>query len=214
MHARQAADDRVVFDHDVPRQRRVVGHDHAVADDAVVRHVAIGHDQAFRSHAGFAVVERRAIQRGAFADHGVFPHREPRRAALVLQILRLAAHAGERPDFAPRPQRRVAVHAHVRAQGHAVAQPRVRPHEAERTDRHVLAQLRAGLDHRQRMDRDAHAYLPPPNIISASHASSPSTSARPDTFAMPNRSFRNLISIRNWSPGTTIRRNFALSTPR
>src|SRR5690348_13975472 len=46
MNAGVSADVRAVFDNDVPRERRGVGHDDAVADETVVRDVRLGHDQA------------------------------------------------------------------------------------------------------------------------------------------------------------------------
>ena len=42
--AAEAADDGLVFDNDVAGEGGSIGHDHLVADDAVVGYVAIGHD--------------------------------------------------------------------------------------------------------------------------------------------------------------------------
>ncbi len=45
MHTGISADVRAVFDHDVSGERRGIRHDHAVADQAVVCDVRLGHDQ-------------------------------------------------------------------------------------------------------------------------------------------------------------------------
>ncbi len=49
------AEDGVILDPYVPRQRRPVGHDHAIADMAVVCRMAVGHEQVAVPHGGFSV---------------------------------------------------------------------------------------------------------------------------------------------------------------
>src|SRR5262245_57523095 len=46
MHTGIGADVCAVFNHYVARERRGISHDHAVADQAIVSNVGLGHDQA------------------------------------------------------------------------------------------------------------------------------------------------------------------------
>src|SRR5688572_14636559 len=83
-----SADVGTVFNLDVSRERRSVGHDHAVADQAVVRDVGLGHDQTivtgFRKH---STASRAAMNGDKLANLVPFADARFGRFAFVLQIL-------------------------------------------------------------------------------------------------------------------------------
>ena len=68
MHRRQAADHRVVADLDVPGQRAVVGKNHVVAHDAIVRDVAVGEEVAAVADPRHAARRGRAVDRDELAE--------------------------------------------------------------------------------------------------------------------------------------------------
>ena len=62
--ATRPAEDGVVVDADVPGERGAVGHDHVVADRAVVRDVGVGHEEAVAADARQpAALDRAAVDR-------------------------------------------------------------------------------------------------------------------------------------------------------
>src|SRR5208282_1840719 len=86
----ERSDHGPVFHGYVAAQGRSVREDGVVADHAVVRDVGVGHDQRVASDAGEATAARRPTADGdVLADHVVVTDLEPRRLALVFQVLRL-----------------------------------------------------------------------------------------------------------------------------
>lgn len=84
---RHAADDGVIVDFHMPRQRGVVGQHTSVADHAVVGNVHVDHQQVVIAHFGQAGALRGAAVNGhAFADAVAIAHFNARRFARVFQI--------------------------------------------------------------------------------------------------------------------------------
>ncbi len=77
MHRAQAAEKRVSVDNDMAGQSRVVGHDHVIADLAVMRHMGANHKQAIVADAGDQPAAGGAgIDRHIFADRVAAADRE------------------------------------------------------------------------------------------------------------------------------------------
>ena len=144
MHRGQSADDDVVADLDVSRQRRVVRHDHVAADVAVVRDVRADHEQpVVADDRDVSAVGRSRLHRRVFADRIVFADDQLALFILVLQVLVFAADRRERTDFRVFADRRVAADPDVGHQLHAVFQFDLRTDDAVRTDFDAVADFRA-----------------------------------------------------------------------
>ena len=80
-------------------ERRAVGEDRLAADTAIVRHMAIGHEETPIADDRLAPASGRAAVHGhVLADRAVRADDERRRFAFVGDRLRRAAEAGERMD--------------------------------------------------------------------------------------------------------------------
>ena len=129
-----AAQNRVIFHHDMSRQPGVTGHDDVIAENAVMRDVDVGEEKIVRAdHGGIAVVGG-AMNRDAFAKHIAVADLQPRDAAFPFQVLRLLAEGGERENFILLAELRVAVNDDVRMQLAIVAERDVFADDAIRAD--------------------------------------------------------------------------------
>ena len=106
VNAHQPAQDNVIFDDDMPSQRRAVGNDVAIAKPAIMRDMAIHHQKVMiadpRDH---SAARRARIERRILPNRIVIPYVQLARLSFVLQILRRRAHAGEWKDNIAFPQR-------------------------------------------------------------------------------------------------------------
>lgn len=88
MHEGAATDDGVVLYHYLTRQLYGVGHDDIVVQDAIVRHMAVRHNEAIASDNGFALAERTTMNGSALADGGVVSDDGEGLFAVELKVLR------------------------------------------------------------------------------------------------------------------------------
>ena len=89
VHRTKRAHRRPFFDDDMASQSRGVGQDDVVADHAIMRNVAVGHDERAIADAGEAsTLGGAAIDGDKFADGVVVADFEARRFAFVTQVLR------------------------------------------------------------------------------------------------------------------------------
>jgi len=99
VHAGIRADVRAILDYDVTRERGRVCHDDAIADQAIVRNVGLGHDQTIvadpREHSapGGATMNRDEL-----ADVVALANNRLRGLAFVFQILRRETDGDEWKD--------------------------------------------------------------------------------------------------------------------
>src|SRR5262245_40554087 len=99
MDAAQPTEKSEVADLDVAADRGGLGHDDVVADVAIMRDVAIAHDQAVIADRGDRpAAHGAAMQRCVFTNDVVVADDELGWLALVGEILRGAAEADERKD--------------------------------------------------------------------------------------------------------------------
>src|SRR5690242_21781912 len=154
MYAGVRADVRAVFDNHVAGECRRVGHDHAVADEAIVRDVGLGHDQAVVADARDHAAARGAAMNGdklanlvacADARFGWF--------AFVFEILRREADRNEGKDVCLGTDRRASVDDYVRLEPHLVADYDLVADDAVRTDETVVADFGLRTNNRSRMNR-------------------------------------------------------------
>jgi hypothetical protein len=116
--------------------------------------MAVGHDQAPAADARDFAGLGPEVDRRELAQHRLVAHFDVGDVAgLILQVLRLHAHARERKDLAPFAERRVPadvrvrLHHRARADLHVGADNRIRPHF------HIGVQLRLRVHNRRRMNR-------------------------------------------------------------
>ncbi len=97
-----AADDGEIVDHNFAGELAGVADDHVVAHDAVVRHMAVGHDEAVAAYYSTAFGCCAAVDGHAFAQHCVIAYFCCRLLAAELEVLRYGAYhsAGEDGDVA------------------------------------------------------------------------------------------------------------------
>src|SRR5579859_1144738 len=205
-------------------------HQHGmVADDRIVAHVGICHDQRVAPDGGHAAAfDRAPIDGRVFANHIVAAHFQPRLFSFVAQVLGFAADGAEREEPVVPADLRRAVNHHMRnqlallSQFHVRAQDAVWPHRAG--GMHVCLGINdcCGMDHSVVSAGGPEAARP--RFIDTSCALTvPSQTSLPFTNALPSMrtaireapSFQLSIttSIRSWSPGTTGRRKRAFSIP-
>ena len=136
-----------VLDDDVARERSGVREDRPAPDDAVVRHVRVGHEEVVVPDDRLAVPGHGAAVRGhELAEDVPVPDDEARRLSGVLQIL------GGIPD--DRPVMNPALAADPRGPGNegvrrdsgAVADDRAGFHDGEGSDRNAVAKDGPGAD--------------------------------------------------------------------
>jgi hypothetical protein len=115
-----------IADLDVTAEGSAVGEHGVGADDAVVRHVRVRHEQVVVADERHALVAGgAAVDGAALAEHVAVADREQRRFAAVFLVLRRIADRGELE------------HAVVGAQGGRAVDDRVRPDDTARTDAHL-----------------------------------------------------------------------------
>ena len=149
------------------------------------------------------------------ADLGAGADAAPGRLATILQVLRRHPHGAEGIQHGPLAHLRVAVHHHVADEPHASTQFHVRPHGAPGADLHPLMQAGAfgnnggGVDHCGYGCGACRSMIMAEKVASATDV--PFTVPVPwNRHTLPR--LRSLTTwSRSWSPGTTGRRNFALS---
>ena len=153
MHRRPAAEDGVVADPAMAGQHDVVRQQHALAEPAIVRDMAVGEEHAPVSDDGLAAAARRAGVHGdALADYAIGADAQRRRLAMILQVLRLVANRGEREHPGAGAEHGVAGDRDVGYQLDGVAKHDPGADVTERPDLDALAQPRAGFDHGAAMD--------------------------------------------------------------
>src|SRR6185369_4912949 len=119
----QPAENGIILNDDVPAERRIVGHDHMVADLAVMRDVDADHEEAVVADArDHAAALGPGVHRHIFADRVVAPDHQLGLLAPILEILWFKTDRGERKHPAAVPDRRLAVDYHMRAEDHPCAE--------------------------------------------------------------------------------------------
>src|ERR1043166_8112872 len=94
-----STDVRAILDHDVARERRSISHDDAVADQAIVRDMRLGHDEAIVADAcDHAAACGAAMNRNELTDLISCADARLRRFAFVLEILRREADRDKRKN--------------------------------------------------------------------------------------------------------------------
>ena len=149
-------------------ERRVVRHDHAIADPAIMGHVDPGHEEAMIAHPGLAAAfDGTGIHGGMRADDRVAADRQRRRLALVAEMLGRLSQRREGMDAATGADACPPGDRHVAGDRHAVAELHLRPDGGIGADGYPRAEPRARLDDRRRMDVSHHTS----RIIAANVAS-------------------------------------------
>src|SRR5690606_19060882 len=121
VHAAVAADHHVVLDDDVAGEHHAVtGHDVA-AQHAVVRDVTVGEKGIVVADSGELAVVGGGVNGEILAEHVARADAHAGVAALVFQVLGLAADVGVGKHFAGRAEVRVALDRGVMVETHAVA---------------------------------------------------------------------------------------------
>lgn len=147
MHRREPAHDDEILNHAMPREGGVVGHDHPVADDAVMGDMGGHHEEVVVAHH-----RAPAAALGAGAHGGVLADRVARAdmqlggLAAILQVLRHLADGGEGEDLRLRADRCNPVDGDMAVEHHAFGQRDPWPDDAIGADPAPGPDLRAFLD--------------------------------------------------------------------
>ena len=144
-------------------------------------------------------------------NHRVGPHLDPGLFAFVGNVLRIAAQNRSHPDPDSLGQLHVSLERDPGTEAAAVPHFDIRPHQHPWSDFDPRANSGGAVDQSSGMNASGHLSTTPA-IISASAATLPSTYATPFMRQVLPRNWSISTSIRNWSPGTTGRRNFTLSS--
>src|SRR5262249_16019644 len=151
------------------------------------------------------------VERDALADIAVGADHKPRRPAAILHRLRRRPQRSERRNDGARADRRMAGDVHVRQEPAAFADGHIPADDAVGTDLGVGGDGGALVDQRGRMDfrHGQRSVIIAPT--SASATSWPATLASPRNHHMFRRRATLVMWYSTTSPGTTGRRNLALS---
>jgi hypothetical protein len=102
MHQGATTENDTVTDVDVAGHCRVVRHNDLIANDAIMRHVHITHQQIARANGGHAaVLDCTPMQGHALTDGIVIPNDKLGWLACVLFILAILTHRGELINVIP-----------------------------------------------------------------------------------------------------------------
>src|SRR5437879_6068455 len=188
MEAHHAADNRPITHFAMSGNRDRVGQDHFAPDEAVVRHVGVGHEEAPCADARDAGDGRAPVQRGGLTHHAAGSQDELGAFPSVFQVLRSSPHESARVNLAAFTDLRKFDHS-MRSHGHT------RRERYLFTDHGIGANLNRGIKARRlmndsgRMDQSGfgcphtHPWAPSLSTIAklkvASVTSWPSTKASP-----------------------------------
>ena len=137
---RKGADDGVVLHMNVSGELRAVFENDAVADDAIVRDVRVGHDEIVAADArDVAAFVRAAVGGGKFAEFIGVAHFEPGALAVIGEVLRIAADGGERIKMVVAAKSRRAAHHRVVIDNAAVAEFHFVADNGESADSNILS---------------------------------------------------------------------------
>src|SRR5205823_6072609 len=185
-----------------------VGDDHVVADVAVVRQVHVRHEEAALPHGRLPGRRGSPVDRAVLPDHGPIAHFDPGVFAAVLQVLRVVAQHAAVPDLHAVADLDVALEHRVRRDLTALPDRHARADDHVRPDGDVAADVGGGIDQGGPVDHRSTTVA----IMSASATTCPSTYPTPFILHVLPRNCSISSSKRIWSPGTTGRRNFTLSS--
>lgn len=153
MDADKTAENGVIVDRDMARQRGIVGHDGVVADLTVVGDVDIGHDPIVVTQAGHATVLYRAgVESAVFADRVVVANFQAGRFAGVFLVLRFTTDGVKAEDAIAFSKAGMAFNHAMVADLAIVADLDMRADQAIRTDAYIDTDAGLGVDESGRMD--------------------------------------------------------------
>lgn len=153
-----AGNERPILDRHMPAEHRAVGDQDVIAQARVVAHMAVRHQKIIRADHGVLLHFAGAMNRDVLAKNIVVADHQPRRAALVFQILRRVAHHAAGVEMVARPDARVPGQMHERPY-HATRAERHRPvNHGMRPDRGRGIDLRSGMNDGGRMNHVQRVY--------------------------------------------------------
>ncbi len=134
-----SAYDGVVFDNDVSGEHCAIGHDHAVADLAVVGYVAIGHEEAVIADADDRVFLARGVDGDKFPYFTSLADGDIGGLSAKLEILSFGSDACAGPNDSPFADGRIPVDVGVRFDHHIVFENHIFFHHRERLDGDIFS---------------------------------------------------------------------------
>lgn len=166
----------VITDRHMPGDRGIVGQNHVVSDDAVMRHVHVGHEQAVAAnHGSPLILHRPTVDIHAFTKGVVISDHKLRWLTTIALIRRVFANDGEREHAIAATEPRGSLEHDVGCDPTAVTEFYPGTDKRPRPHLDIDAEARIGIDDGARIDHSADARSM--HMISALHASSPSTEA-------------------------------------
>src|SRR3569833_198874 len=164
-------------------ERCAVGKHRHAANQAIVRHVRVGHEQIVTANPGNTFVVRGApIDGAALTEYVAIADLQPRRLPRVFLVLRGIADGGELKDAVVRPNDSWPVDDSVGTYHGARPDLHIRTNDRERPDRHVGGELCSWRYDRPRVN---HLPVSGATIISACATSVSPTTAMVSNFQIP-----------------------------
>ena len=137
----------MILNVDVSSQKYVVGHDHMVAQLAVVRDMYADHNETVAADTGnAAALDAADMHSHALADDVVVTYQQLGRIAFVAEVLRISAECRVRPDDVVDTCSRMPGHYDMADQSRARADTDIGADTAEGSDVNVVSDLRAGFN--------------------------------------------------------------------
>ena len=137
----------VVVNVDVSAHQRVVRDHDAIAESAIMSHVAARHQVAAATDRSDAFLLRRTpTDRDAFANHVVVADHDLRRLTAITQVLRIATDHDSGEQVILLAQRDTPQKCHVVFESRAAADRGVRSNHTERTDLDIIGDVGSRID--------------------------------------------------------------------
>lgn len=209
MDGRTTADEDLIAHLHMAAQHDVIGHDDPIAHLAIMADMGAGHEHAISADHGVAAPEAAAMDGDMLTQQAAWADLASCGFALVFEVLRRQAHRGIGRDLHTLMEDGVAINGDMADEGDPLAQFDIGTDGAEGPDRHAGCDARAGGNDGRGVDLVHRSRIMAAKVASAT--TRPSTVASPLNFHTLMRRCTFVTLMRSWSPGTTGRRNFALS---
>src|SRR3989344_1901160 len=144
MYWRHPADDRIIFYNDMPGQHCAIGHHHFIPNFTVMRHVAIGHNQAVITYSDRGIFLTRRVNCDKFPNFTSLTDGDKRFLSPILQILCFGSDTGTRPYDCTITYGSISINIGVGLNHYMILEGHRAFNHSKNFDRHMIPNLRSG----------------------------------------------------------------------